>query len=88
MASNQSRRLVKAARMENATKRAPLERSAAACDPAIKDLLGTNAIKPEYCSRPPRSELTDTHSKRTLGPLFRLQPGGVVAPWAYRLASR
>ena len=44
---------------KNATKRAPLERSAAAFDPAIKDLLGTNATKPEYCSRAPRTELTE-----------------------------
>ena len=73
---------------KNATKRAPLERSAAAFDPAIKDLLGTNATKPEYCSRTPRPRVDRRITKRTLGPLFRLQPGGVVPPWGYRLAGR
>ena len=36
--------------MENATKRAPLERSTAAFDPAIKDLLATKATKPGFCA--------------------------------------
>jgi hypothetical protein len=44
--------------MENATKRAPLERSAAAFDAVIKDLLATNATEPGYCSQAPRTELT------------------------------
>jgi len=38
--------------MENATKQAPLERSAAAFDPVTKDLLVTNATKPEFCASP------------------------------------
>jgi len=35
--------------MENATKQAPLKRSVAVVDPAIKDLLAPNATKLGYC---------------------------------------
>ena len=43
---------------------------------------------PEYCSRTPRTRVDRRITKRTLGPLFRLQPGRVVAPWQCRMASR
>jgi hypothetical protein len=52
------RRIDSTAKIENATKQAPLDRSAADSDPAMKDLLLTNATKQEYCSRSQLTELT------------------------------
>ena len=41
-------------------------------------------LKLEYCIRAKRSELTGICKRATLGPLFRLQPAGWVAPREYR----
>jgi hypothetical protein len=73
--------------LENATKRAPLERSAAAFDPAIKDLLATNATKQEYCTRRPHAGSNVRCQWRTLGPLFQSTAGGWVAPRESRVAK-
>jgi hypothetical protein len=65
--------------MENATKQAPLERSAVALDPALKDLLATNATKPEYCSRA-RTELTGALQADDFGTPISIGAAGVGRP--------
>jgi len=60
------------ANTENATKQARLDRSAASFEPVIEDLQATNATKPEYCSRAPRTELTDAFQADHFGTPFSI----------------
>jgi hypothetical protein len=72
--------------MENATKLVCSDRSASVSNAAVKDLLGTNATKPEYCSRALRIELADAQADFGTPISIEARRGG--RPKGYHRASR